>query len=120
MRKISDIRGEDALDVLADIMEPASEIMADEEIASMYRSGNRIKAISTAIKNHKKSVIHVLAILDGEDPDGYSPSLISLPTKIIEILNDPELDMVFTSQGQMQGENASGSAMENTEEIVEE
>lgn len=116
MRKLSDIRGEEALDVLADLLKPATDIMVDKEIVKLARSGDRVGAVSIAIKNHKDSVISILAILEGADPSKYEPSLMELPIKLLEILNDPDLVQVFTSQGQMQEENASGSAMGSTEE----
>lgn len=114
MKKISDIRGEEALDVLADIMEPASEIMTDKDVILLARAGERLRSVSTAIKNHKKAVIEILAILDGEDPEEYEPSLMSLPTKLLEIFNDPTMQQVFSLQGQTQEKNASGSATGST------
>lgn len=116
MRKLSDIKGKEALDVLADLLEPVTEIMTDEEVVKLARSKNKVKAVSVAIKNHKDSVVSILAILEGVDPSKYTPSLMELPIKLLEILNDPDLAQVFTSQGQTQEENVSGSATGNTEE----
>lgn len=99
--KLSDIRNEQALDVLADIMEPTAEILADEEIKTIYRSGQpRLKLAAYVIKNHKKSVIEILARLDGEEPGTYNFSLLTLPKKVLELLNDPGLADLFTSQEQ--------------------
>ena len=113
--KLSEFKGEDALDVFAEILDPAIEIMADTDIKDAYLSGNKILAIKRAIKKHKKSVIYILAILNGKDPQKYEPNVLSLPLKILEILNDKELMEVFTLQGQRIVEESSGSAMENTE-----
>lgn len=118
MRKISDIKGEEALDVLADIMEPASEIMTDKDVVLLARAGERLRSVSTAIKNHKGAVIKILAILEMEDPEEYQPSLMSLPTKLLEVFNDPTMKQVFSLQGQTQEKNASGSATENTKETA--
>lgn len=115
MRSISEIKGEDALDVLADIIEPVSEILTDKEVVEHARAGDKIKAVSAAIKNHKKEVIKVLAILDGENPETYAPSILTLPVMLINLLNDPDIGMLFTPQGQNTGENASGSVTENIE-----
>lgn len=35
--KLSEIRGEKALDVISDLIEPVSEIFADQEFASLIR-----------------------------------------------------------------------------------
>lgn len=120
MRKLSDIRGEEALDVLADLLEPATEIMADTELVALVRSGKKIQAVSHAIRNHKRSIIEILAIMDGESPDTYEPSLTVLPLKIIELLNDPDLIQVFSSQGQMMDGKSFGSATETIKEAEAE
>ena len=100
MRKLSELKGEEALDILADILEPASEIMKDEEMVTLARSGDNVKAVSKAIKNHKKAVIQILAAFDGEDPDKYEPPIMALPIKLLEIFNDPDVQTVFSLQGQ--------------------
>lgn len=114
MRKLSDIHGEEALDVLADIIDPATEIMADQNLANYVRSGQNIAAIRVAIKDHKKAVIRVLATLDGEDPETYKPGVLTLPIKLLEIINDPDVMQVFSLQGQKIGEEFSGSATAST------
>lgn len=98
--KLSDLKGEAALDALADLIEPASEIMTDKEVVALFKSGQRTKAISKAIKNHKKAVITILAITEGENPEEYKPSVLSLPAKLLEILNDKEMLDLFQLQGQ--------------------
>lgn len=118
MKKISDIKGEQALDVLADMLEPAAEIMTDRNVVELARSEQKLSAIKAAIKDHKKAVLQVLAILDGENPDTYNPPLMALPLKLLEVLNDPDVQMVFSPQGQNQEGNASGSATESTEATV--
>jgi hypothetical protein len=112
--KLSDIKGEKALDVLADLLEPAAEIMGDKEVEAAYNSGQVLKAVKVAIKNHKKAVLNVLAITEGEDPETYQPNVFSLPAKLLEILNDPEIMGLFSWQGQTE-KTSSGSATENTE-----
>lgn len=118
MKKLSELRGEQALDALADILEPAAEIMTDRNVVDGVRSGQKLLAIKAAIKEHKKAVLKILAILDGENPDTYNPPLMALPLKLLEVLNDPDVQMVFSSQGQNQEGNASGSATESTEATV--
>lgn len=116
--KLSDYRGEKALDILADLIEPAAAIMADKEITNAVRASlPKIKIVKMAIKNHKSEVIEILAILDGEDPKEYADkvTLFTLPAKLLEIFNDPELMSLFTLQGQRTDETTSGSATESTE-----
>lgn len=116
--KLSDYKGEQALDILADLIEPAASIMADKEIVALARAkAPPLKIIRPAIKNHKKEVIEILAILDGENPEGYADKvgILTLPGKLIEILNDPDVMSLFTSQGQTTEETYSTSASESTE-----
>ena len=119
MRKLSDIKGEEALDVLAELIEPAAEIFADPKIERTIKKkgSKKLDVAKIIIKNHKKSILHIMAVIDGEDPKKYSPSLIDIPMKIIEILNDPVFSDFFVSQGQEQESAYSGSA---TESIVAE
>ena len=113
--KLSDIKGEAAIELLADLIEPATEIMADNEVVKLFRSGQKLKAVSYVLKNHKKSCLTILALTEGENPSTYQPNVLALPAKLIEIFNDPELMSLFSSQSQEES-LCSGSATENTEE----
>ena len=113
--KLFEYQGEAALDILADLIEPAGEIMSDKEIGEVFKK-NRFKAIGLAIKNHKKAVMQILATMDGVPVEEYKCNVFTLPVKILELLNDPALVHLFTFQGQTGDANSSGSASENTEE----
>ena len=113
--KLSEYQGEAALDLLADLIEPAGEIMTDKEIGAVYKE-NRFKAIKLAIKNHKMAVIQILALMDGVPVEEYKCNVFSLPVKLLELLNDPYLVQLFTYQGQTGGATSSGSASGNIEE----
>ena len=113
--KLSEYQGEAALDLLADLIEPAGEIMSDKEIGEVFKK-NRFKAIGLAVRNHKKALIQIMATMDGVPVDEYKCNVFTLPVKILEILNDPELVQLFTCQGQMGDAKSSGSVSVNTEE----
>lgn len=123
--KLSEYRGDDALEVLAELLEPAVEILADADIAAAWRDKNpnktrgqkQLKAVSIAIKKHKEAVIAILAALDHETPDEYREKInvVTLPKKLLEVLNDKDLRNFFTSQEQTKGE-PYGSASASTEE----
>ena len=118
MKRLSEYRGEEALDLLADLIEPAAEIMQDKELATLFKEKNMAAAAKTAIKNHKRAVLEIMARLDGVDPNEYAPSIFALPAKLLEILNDPELVNLFTSQGQITEQTSSGSATANIAEVA--
>lgn len=123
--KLSEYRGDDALEVLAELLEPAVEILADSDIAAAWRDKNpnktrgqkQLKAVSIAIKKHKEAVIAILAALDHETPDEYREKInvVTLPKKLLEVLNDKDLHTFFTSQEQTK-DVPSGSASASTEE----
>ena len=110
--KLSEYQGEAALDLLADLIEPAGEIMSDKQIGDIFKE-NRFKAIGLAIKNHKRAVMQILATMDGVPVEEYKCNVFSLPVKILELLNDPEMIQLFQYQGQTGDANSSGSASEN-------
>ena len=96
MRKLSEIKGEEALDVLAEIIEPAAEIFTDEAVKKALTEGkNKLEAVKVVLKNHKKAVIAVMAALEGVAVKEYQPPLLALPTMLMEVLNDPELQKLF-------------------------
>lgn len=119
MRKLSEYRDEDALDLLADIMEPASVIIADPDVQKAFEKENKIKAASVAIKRHKRAVMEVLARLDGVAVEDYHCNIFTLPARLIEVLNDDQLIKFFTEQAQTVTTAASsGPATENIVEIA--
>lgn len=111
--KLSDLKGEAALDALADIIDPAVEIISDVHFSKCINDGNRLKAVQIVLRNHKKAVIEIMAACEGKKPEEYEVNLLSLPKKLLEVLNDPDVISLFQPQGQTQ--TSSGSAMENTE-----
>jgi len=119
--RLSDFKGEEALDVLADIIEPLTTIIADEEIQALTKQKGvpRIKYVKPAIKNHKQEVIFILATLQKQTVEEYEAnlSLITLPMQVLEFINDPEIQKLFFSQEQSQETSSEnfGSATENTE-----
>ena len=91
--KLSEYQGEAALDVLADLIEPAGEIMSDKEIGEVFKE-NRFKAIGLAIKNHKKAVMQILAAMDGVPVDEYKCNVFTLPVKILELFSGANLNEI--------------------------
>lgn len=120
--KLSEFKGEKAIEVLADIIEPITTILADEDVQKISRDATKsnASAVAVALKKYPKDILFVLAKLDNQDPETYNPNLVEIPKKILEALNDEDLKMLFTSQSQSVEETSSGSAMESTEETDSE
>lgn len=97
--KLSDYKNEDAIEVIADIIEPLSVIFTDEEIKN---EKNRMKAIAKALKKYKKEVIQILARIDGVSIDEYECNALTLPIKVLEVMNDKEVQDFLESLGAME------------------
>ena len=109
--KLSEIRGEKAIELLGDILIPTTEIMADPKISSAVESGKpKLTIVTNILKNHPKSILTILALLNQEDPETYNPSLLALPKMVMDILEDEELMDLFHSQGQLKEDESSVSA----------
>ena len=113
--KLSELKNEAALDALAEMIEPAVEIMSDKEFVVQARGNNMVQAVKVAIKKHKKAIIALLAATEGKKPEEYEVSLVTLPVKLLELFNDEEVVNLFQLQGQMTEKKFSGSAMESIE-----
>lgn len=100
--KLSEVKDEAALDLLADLIEPAAAIFADEDIKAAFEAGmSKAAVIAKVIKKHKPEVMQILAAVDGVPVSEYHCNVLSLPVKMLEILNDEELVSFFTSAGQI-------------------
>lgn len=119
IKNLADVKGEAALDLVADLIDPVTEIMSDPVVANAYRGtekepGSKAKAIKVAIKTHKKAITTILALMDEEDPKTYQPSAMVIPVRLLQILNDPDMNSLFILPDQSSEENTSGSVSENT------
>ena len=110
--KLSEFKDDAALELIADIIEPATEILADPAIKEAF-SRSKMAAIKVAIKSHKNAIREIVARLDGKNPEEYHFTALSLPIKLLSVFNDPDLQQLFTSSGQTADETACSSASEN-------
>lgn len=94
--KLSEYKNEQALDILADILEPSAKIFSDKDVKKAFETGDKIKGIKAAIKTHKSEIIEILAVLDGVPVAEYECNVLTLPVKLLEILNDTDLMSFFS------------------------
>lgn len=94
MRKLSEIKGDEAFDVIADLLEPISIIFTDEDVA---KEESRLKKVSIALKKHKNEIISMLAILEGTTPEKYAETvnLATLPKAVMDLFSDEDLSILF-------------------------
>lgn len=113
--KLSEIKGEKALEVIGDLLDPISVMVMDPEFKKIIDSGNKMEVMKYLLKAHKKEVLTVLALINGEDPNNYEPSLVELPLMVMELFEDPNVMRLFGLQDQNKENASSGPATENTE-----
>lgn len=122
--KISDFKGEKALDFIGDIIEPASKIFSDDVVRSLFtpekNSEKKTKAAVTKhiCKNYPAETIEILAALEEVEPEKYEGNPVTIAMQVFEILNDPDLMSVFTSSEQKTEKKSSGSAAGSSEETA--
>ena len=102
--KLSDIRGERTIDVVADLIVPVSRIAKDPNAKAAFASKKTPKGMSaqdfflermseilpTLLKDHKEDFIEIMATLEGVTPAEYAESLNlgKLFSDIISLLTD--------------------------------
>lgn len=96
MRKLSEIKGEEAIDVLAELLVPITEISKDEEVRAGFET-NVAKCVSIALKKYKKEIMEMLAIINGKSVEETAEEIdvLSLPTYLVEILSEPAIQSLF-------------------------
>lgn len=106
---------EEQLDRFADLLEPIVEIFNDPAVSAELNK-SPARAISAAIKGHKRAVIAVLAYAENTDPEDYIvPDPMTLLLKAVQLVQRPELALLFPSLAQSDGSASSGPATESTE-----
>lgn len=127
--KLSDIKGERTLDVIADLIDPIANIAEDKDAALLFKKQKapkgmspeaflirRLKiAVPKLLKAHKKDVISILSTIEGTSPQSYESTLnlAKLTNDYISLLTDEAFMSLFSSA--QDGETPSGSARVSTE-----
>lgn len=118
--RLSDFKGEEAIDALADIIEPITAILSDKKIFELSQKKARpIEYVQPMLKEHKTEVIAILARLENKTVEEYKKglTLVTLPMQVLELINDPEIQNLFHSQEQSKVKPLASSspATETTE-----
>lgn len=114
--KLSDFKDEEALDVLADLVEPATRIFSNKTLLQAINNGkNKLELAKIAIKANKKEVLEMLTILSGQPKEEFHCNIPNILKQFTELVGDKELLDFFSSVGQMGEVLESKSVSENTE-----
>jgi hypothetical protein len=106
--KLSEIQGEHAIEVIADLIEPFANIATDPSIKSVLKFHKKenetaeeaaVKAIKKNIpvllKNHKKDIAQVVGVLEGIDSQKLN--ILEIVKGLYEMISDKALMQLFSS-----------------------
>ena len=127
--KLSQIRGDRVLEVIAELIDPIANIATDKEAIEMFSRAKlpegadpnefllkRIKKSAPyLLKTHKADIVAILAAVDGSSYEDYAKKLtiVKLLQDFTELLNDEDFRALFFSA---QNGSGSGSVLVNTED----
>ena len=116
MKKLSDYKDEEAIDLWADLFDPFSIILSDKKIAEMLRARKApIFIASDIVKRHKAEAKEIILRIDDTPINGLN-LMVRLMELLTEISKDPTMQSFFGLSAEAQKEEKlSGSALENTE-----
>lgn len=124
--KLSDIKGDRVLDVIADIIDPIAKMVQDKDVAAMFKreavpegmdahdffAKRMCKGLPVLLKSHKADIIAVMAAIEGVTPEQYAESLDfpKLFTDVMELVTDDAFLNFLSSPETGKGADAPGSA----------
>ena len=126
--RLSDIKGDRTLEVIAEIIDPIANIAEDEEASTMFKREKlpdgmtakkflmkRVrKSLPVLMKGHKADIIAILSSIEGVSREEYAGALnlVKLVKDCTDLLTDEVFMELFISA---QSETNSGSALASTE-----
>lgn len=128
--RLSDVKGERTLDVIADIIDPIANIAEDKEASELFTRKklpdgmeprqfllNRARKSAPALlKGHKTDIIAILSSIEGTSPAEYAGALnlAKLFKDFVELMTDEAFMVFFTSAGSGTDVASSGSAQDGS------
>ena len=111
--KLSDIKGTDVFDVIADCIVPITNIAADEKAMALFKKqvvpeGTDVRAVAIKrlaagvpplMRDHKDDLVAILAAVNMTPVDEYAKELTlgKLITDLADLIGDPMFADFFTS-----------------------
>lgn len=117
MKRLSDYKGDEAIELWGDLLEPIIDIFSDKKIADVWKTKKSIASkAKEVLKLHKKEVTSILLRIDDTPLNGIN-IVIRLVNLLVEIESAEELKDFFGFAEQGTTANASiGSVTENIED----
>lgn len=122
MKKLQDYKDAEAIEVWAEMIEPASKIMQDEKVKSFFETDENGKmiakpmdAVQYILKEHAQEIAEVLLVIDPTPLTGTN-SVVRALDLVLSIVNDKDTADFFGSLGGVDLSGFSGGATESTKE----
>lgn len=97
--KLSEFKNGDAIDLLADLIDPVTRILGDAEVAKAFNAGHsKLHIAKLCLKKHKDDVIEILALANGETVETFTCTPITIIRDLVILLNDKDLIDFFKEQ----------------------
>lgn len=119
MKKLSDYKGDEAIELWADLIDPLTGILTDEEVRKVISSGkSKLEIAKVILKKHKSEALEIMLRVDPEPVDGLN-IVMRLIVLLADIGQNEEIKSFFGYAEAVTTENESGgSVTENTEDDV--
>ena len=116
MKKLSDYKNDEAIELWADLLEPMNTILSNEEVRAVIQSGQSKLVIAKSIlKTCNKEAEQILLTIDPTPIDGMN-LVLRLVALLADIGQNEEIKGFFGYAEQEQTEKESGGLpTENTE-----
>ena len=121
--KLSDVKGERTLDVIADLIDPIASIAQDKDVSEMFERKEvpegmeardffiqrMRKGMPALLKGHKDDIIAILATIEGVTPDEYAESLnlAKIIQDFMELVTDEAFIGFLSSSTSVTGDTAA-------------
>lgn len=119
MKKLSDYKDDEAIELWADLLEPLTSIISDEKVRKTIQSGkSKIEIAKIVLKRKKKEATEILLRIDPEPIDGLN-IVLRLVAVLADLGQNEEIKSFFgfAEMSQEITEESSGSLTENTEDV---
>ena len=108
MKKLSDYKGEDAILLWADLLEPLTDILTDDGVREVITKGqSKLEIAKVILKNQPKAAADLLLAIDSTPLDGLN-IVLRLAAVITDIGQNEEIKSFFGYAEQAETEKESG------------
>ena len=98
--KIDKYVREDAIDLIANLLDPVSRIMAMKKTKEVFETKTVIEIAVYILKNFKQEAIEIVCVINGEDPKRWQFTAYDVINTLTDILKNPQIMEVFGLRSQ--------------------